>query len=82
MNHVSPWASRVSKTNSAARKVNRKVTTYQTIILDRACKAVKVYNEGLYGCVKNPDLDKRAHDMFADGLGSTLDEIERQVAFI
>jgi hypothetical protein len=62
--------------------VKRKITTYQTVALDRACRAVKVYNEGLYGCVKNPDLDKRAHDMFADGLGVTLGKIERQVTFI
>lgn len=59
-----------------------KITTYETVTLDRACKAVKVYNEGLYGCIKNPDLDERAHDMFADGLGSTLGKIERQVMFI
>lgn len=62
--------------------MSRKVTTYQTVTRDRACLAVKVYNEGLYGCVKNPDLDKRAHDMFAEGLGSTLGKIERQVTFI
>jgi hypothetical protein len=62
--------------------VKRKITTYKTVTLDRACKAVKVYNKGLYGCVKNPDLDKRAHDMFAGGLGSTLGKLERQVVFI
>lgn len=60
----------------------RKITTCQTVTLERACKAVKVYNEGLYGCVKNPDLDTRAHDVFADGLGKTHGEIERQVTFI
>jgi hypothetical protein len=62
--------------------VKRKITTHQTVTLARACQAVKVYNDGLYGCVKNPDLDKRAHRMFANGLGSTLGEIERQVTFI
>ncbi|MGB8060706.1 MAG: hypothetical protein WCF26_02270 [Candidatus Sulfotelmatobacter sp.] len=60
----------------------RKITTCRTVTLDRACQSVKVYNEGLYGCVKNPDLDKQAHGMFADGLGSTLGKIERQVTFI
>lgn len=57
-------------------------TTHQTVTLDRACLAVKVYNEGMYGCLKNPDLDDRAHDMFKDGLGSTKEMIEHQVAFI
>jgi hypothetical protein len=57
-------------------------TTYRTITLDRAKLAVKVYNEGMYGCVKNPDLDQRARVMFAVGLGKTLSEIELQVYFI
>ena len=60
----------------------RKITTSKTVTVDRARQGVKVYNEGLYGSVKNPDFDKRAHGMFADGLGSTLGEIERQVTFI
>jgi hypothetical protein len=42
-------------------------TTYKTITLDKAKLAVKVYNEGMYGCVKNPDLDERARVMFAGG---------------
>jgi hypothetical protein len=58
------------------------MTTYKTITLDRAGVAVKVYNEGMYGCLKNPDLDERARVMFKDGLGSTRDEILRQVDFI
>lgn len=62
--------------------MKRKITTYETVTLERAAQAVKVYNEGLYGCVKNPDLDKQAHDMFADGLGPTSEKIERQVKFI
>jgi hypothetical protein len=56
--------------------------SYKTITLDRAGLAVKVYNEGMYGCLKNPDLDQRARVMFKAGLGSTSDEIERQVNFI
>lgn len=57
-------------------------TDYRTVTLDRAALAVKVYNEGMYGCVKNPDLDDRAHAMFADGLGSTNARIEEQVGFV
>jgi hypothetical protein len=57
-------------------------TTYRTITLDRACLSVKVYNEGLYGDLPNPDLDERAREMFAGGLGKTTAEIERQVRFI
>jgi hypothetical protein len=57
-------------------------TTYKTITLDKAKLAVKVYNEGMYGCVKNPDLDERARLMFAGGLGKTPSEIESQVHFI
>jgi hypothetical protein len=41
-----------------------------------------MYNEGLYGCLKNPDLDRQARDMFAHGLGSTSAEIMRQVELI
>jgi hypothetical protein len=41
-----------------------------------------VYNEGLYGCLKNPEVDQQARDMFADGFGSTSAEILRQVEFI
>jgi hypothetical protein len=57
-------------------------TTYKTITLDRARLAVKVYNEGMYGCIKNPDLDERARVIFAGGLGKTTSEIEQQVRFI
>jgi hypothetical protein len=57
-------------------------TTYRNITLERAKLAVKVYNEGMYGCVKNPDLDERARVMFEDGLGRADADIERQVRFI
>lgn len=58
------------------------VTTFRTISLEKARLAVKVYNEGLYGSVKNPTLDRDALDMFADGLGATEAKIFRQVCFI
>lgn len=57
-------------------------TTYRTITFDRAKHAVKVYNEGMDGCVKNPEIDERARMMFARGLGRTTSDIEQQVAFI
>jgi hypothetical protein len=57
-------------------------TTHRTITLDRAKLAVKVYNEGMYGCVKNPDLDESARVMFVGGLGKTTSKIEQQVRFI
>jgi len=58
------------------------VTTYRTITLQIAETAVKAYNGGTYGCLKNPDLDQQARDMFADGLGSSSGKIGRQVEFI
>jgi hypothetical protein len=58
------------------------VTTYRTIALEVAGHAIKAYNDGTYGCLKNPDLDRQARDMFADGLGSTSGKILRQVEFI
>jgi hypothetical protein len=57
-------------------------TNYRTITLDRAKQAVKVYNEGVTGGVKNPYVDEQAIDMFLDGLGLTKGKIERQVEFI
>jgi hypothetical protein len=64
-------------------KQQRPITTYQTVTLDRACRAVDVYNRGLDGHgVPKEDLDIRAHRMFAHGLGVTKNEIERQVHFI
>jgi hypothetical protein len=58
------------------------VTTYRTITREVAEQAIKAYNDGTYGCLKNPDLDRQACDMFADGLGSTSGKIGRQVEFI
>jgi hypothetical protein len=58
------------------------VTTWNTITLENAKYAVKIYNEGLYGCVKNPDLDNQAREMFSNGLGFTREQIGRQVEFI
>ena len=57
------------------------VTTWSTITLEIAKYVVKIYNEGLYGCLKNPDLDKQAREMFADGIGSRSAKIGRQVEF-
>jgi hypothetical protein len=53
------------------------VTTYRAITLEVARHAIKAYNDGTdtYGCLKNPDLDRQARDMFADGLGSTSDKL-------
>jgi len=58
------------------------VTTYRTVTLESAARAIKAYNDGTYGCLKNPDLDRQAREMFADGLGSTSSKIGRQVEFI
>jgi len=61
---------------ASGAKQNKAITTCQTVTLDRACRAVKVYNKGL------GDLDIRAHEIFANGLGRTVKEIEKQVRFI
>jgi hypothetical protein len=63
-------------------RINAAVTTYRTITLEVAGRAIKAYNDGTNGCLKNPDLDRQARDMFADGLGSTSGKILRQVEFI
>jgi hypothetical protein len=75
----------ISSTSTAGKltvKTGGVATTWKTITLERAKSAVKAYNEGVYGCLKNPDLDRQARDMFADGLGSSCSKIERQVEFI
>ena len=71
-------------TPCAASGANQRktTTTCHTVTLDRACRAVEVYNQGLDGRPVKEDLDIRAHQMFAGGLGSTRDEIERQLRFI
>ena len=38
-------------------------TTYETLTLDRALVAIRVYNKGLYGEMPNPDLDERAREI-------------------
>lgn len=58
------------------------VTTYRTITLEVAGHAIKAYNDGTYGRLKNPVIDRQALEMFADGLGSTSGKIGRQVEFI
>ncbi|MFY9907906.1 MAG: hypothetical protein WBD45_10930 [Terriglobales bacterium] len=67
---------------ASSSKQNKAITTCQTVTLDRACRAVEVYNHGLDGVVVKADLDIRAHKMFAGSLGSTRDEIEQQLRFI
>jgi len=57
-------------------------TSWKTITLETAKRAVKAYNDGKYGCLKNPDLDQQALDMFADGLGIAGGKVLRQVEFI
>ncbi len=69
-----------------ARTARRPVTatTELTVTLERACRAVKAYNHGVYGCgVKNEDLDIRAlREVFLQGLATDERGIERQVRFI
>ncbi len=36
------------------------VTTWRTITIEGAKSALKLYNAGMYGCLKNPDLDQQA----------------------
>jgi hypothetical protein len=68
---------------AASGTKQKATTTCQTVTLDRACRAVEVYNQGLDGHgVVNADLDIRAHKMFANGLGSDERKIKQQVEFI
>lgn len=60
----------------------RLVTTYKTATLDDMERGIRIYNKGLYGCVKNPDLDDRARRMFADSLEHSRERILEQVHFI
>ena len=58
-------------------------TDYTNITLGVACKAVQAYNAGDYaGGLKNPDLDRRALALFADGLATSADAVQEQVRFI
>ena len=63
-------------------KQKKTTTTCQTVTLDRACRAVDVYNQGLDGYVPSADLDIRAQKRFANGLGSSRDDIGEQLRFI
>jgi len=65
-----------------ATKARSMVATWRSITIEDAKSAVKAYNEGTYGCLKNPALDQQARDMFLEGLGSTSGKINRQVDFI
>jgi len=56
---------------------------FESITLPVAVQAVQAYNAGLYaGGMKNPDLDRRARAVFAQGLASTPDGVLEQVRFI
>jgi hypothetical protein len=58
-------------------------TTYRTVSLEDAKRGINIYNHGVDGRgVENDDLDIRAREMFADGLGATSGKIGRQVEFI
>lgn len=63
-------------------KAATSVVTYKTATLADMERGIDLYNRGLYGCVKNPDLDDRARSMFAEGLGLTREKILEQVKFI
>ena len=72
-------------TNAAIKSTEMKVATsvtYKTASLADMERGIDLYNRGLYGCVKNPDLDDRARRMFADGLGLAREKIFKQVRFI
>lgn len=58
------------------------IITYKTATLEDIERGITIYNRGLYGCIKNPDLDDRARRLFAEGLGVTREKILEQVEFI
>jgi hypothetical protein len=55
---------------------------YENITLADAMQAVQIYNVGSYHGTKNLDLDRRAREQFAEGLGSSFDRILEQIKFI
>jgi hypothetical protein len=56
--------------------------TWKTITLETAKSTVKAYNDGKYRGESNPQVDRRARKGFEQGLGSSYEEILRQVDFI
>ena len=56
--------------------------TWKTITLETAKSAIKAYNDGKYRGESNPEVDRRARQTFEQGLGSSYEEILRQVDFI
>lgn len=68
--------------SSTTIRTNLQKITCKNITLDLAKQAVKAYNEGIEGCIKNPHVDEEAGRMFRHGLGSTVEEIEHQLRFI
>jgi|SRR6266403_1871518 len=69
-------------TSPLKEAVRKLPTTYKTVTLERAKLAVRAYNEGVYGCLKNPYVDREAFGMFPDGLGDSREKIFRQLEFI
>ena len=57
-------------------------TTWRNITLEAAKRGIRAYNEGLYHGLKNVEIDRQARATFSSGLGTTYDEILRQVTFI
>ena len=53
-------------------KAATSVVTYKTAMLADMEHGIKLYNQGLYGCVKNPDLDDRARGCLRKVLGLRL----------
>jgi hypothetical protein len=79
------WAARVAQfwRLLVGRRIAFMTIDYRNITVEIAQKAIQAYNSGCYGGgIKNPDLDRKALALFANGLGRTLEEVHRQVRFI
>lgn len=59
-------------------------TKWNTVILDECIEAINKYNQGIYGKTgkKNTDIDSEACALFRNGLGQTVEVIQKQVRFI
>lgn len=58
--------------------------SYENVTQSDAERAVRLYNEGFYakGGAKNVEVDRRARQIFADGLGATVERITTQLRFV
>jgi hypothetical protein len=63
-------------------RAKRVTENWQTITLETAIQAVEAYNSGRYNGFDNLQLDLRGRQIFAGGLGQTLEAILEQVRFI